>query len=46
MKKRVKIPTKSAQMIALAMRVRQKHISDGDTSTLKISTGKQLNLAY
>jgi len=35
MKKRVKIPTNLAAMVALAMRVREKHISDGDTSLLK-----------
>lgn len=42
MKKRVKIPTNSAEMVALAMRVREKHLTDGEASVLKILNWQRL----
>ena len=37
MKKRVKIPTRNAQaLLDLAMKMREKHVADGDASPLKV----------
>lgn len=36
MKKRVKIPAKAAELVALAKRVKDKHVAEGETSALRI----------
>ena len=43
MKKRVEIPTNANELLALAKRVRDKHIADGDASVLKALNWSELH---
>jgi hypothetical protein len=46
MKKRVKIPTnRPASLLALAKRVQQKHLADGEESVLRILNWQEVNQA-
>lgn len=42
MKKRVKIPANAAQLVALAKRVKDKHIAEGEASALRIMDWQQV----